>query len=53
VIGTSPKEDMWIPKDKKSMPGPSSYEVKFGIVPKKLSIGEKLDCKIELSPGPG
>ena len=53
VIGTAPKEDMWIPKGTKSMPGPSSYEIKFGIVSRKLSIGEKLDKKIKLSPGPG
>jgi len=53
VIGTAPKEDVWIPKDKKNMPGPSDYEIKFGFEPRKLSIGEKLDTKIELSPGPG
>ena len=35
------------------MPGPASYELPVGITPKKLSIGERLDRKIELSPGPG
>jgi hypothetical protein len=45
--------DVWIPKDKINMPGPASYELPVGITPKKLSIGERLDRKIELSPGPG
>jgi hypothetical protein len=53
VIGTTPKEDLWIPKDKIDTPGPASYELPVGIIPRKLSIGEKLDRKIELSPGPG
>lgn len=53
VIGTTPKEDLWIPKDKIDTPGPASYEVLVGITPRKLSIGEKIERKIELSPGPG
>lgn len=35
------------------LPGPSSYEVPFGIVPKPVTIGLKCELKTDYTPGPG
>ena len=44
---------MWIDKCKVELPGPASYDVPFGIVPKPVTLGAKIQNKIELTPGPG
>ena len=36
----------------RELPGPANYEVPCGIVPKLVSIGAKLDIKVDYTPGP-
>jgi hypothetical protein len=43
VIGNSKKEDLWITKENRDLPGPACYEVPCGFVPKKVSIGIKIE----------
>ena len=43
VIPKAKKQENWTPEDKINSPGPSSYNAFVGMVPKKISIGAKLN----------